>query len=215
MTEYNKQVEMTIDREGLIVEVLRKRGKTRRVDLINLLEKKGDMSHATVAKAIEEGVTHNKIIRTVEKASSGKQDMVFLTVYSYIAEDEKILLEKSKESLEKFDARLSLFGKKFSNLSIEKKAEGLEAFSHLLVEFILLTESLRTNFGKTKKWTDLLNDLRARNTQINSLLTSLPNKEHGQIGAHLIEGKFWYLGEAIKNLDKYLQENQIGFTNNN
>jgi len=212
MREYSKQVELTIDRVGLIVEVLRKRGKTRRADLINLLEKKGDMSHATVAKAIEEGETHGKIIRTVEKAGTGKQDMVFLTVYSDIAEDEKILLEKSKESLEKFDDRLSLFGKKFSGLSIEEKAKGLEAFSHLLIEYIILTESLRINFGKTKKWTDLLSDLRSRNTTINNLLTSLPNKEHGQIGALMIEGKFWNLGEAIKDLDQFLQENKIGFT---
>jgi len=215
MREYNNQVELTIDRVGLIVDVLKKSGKMRRVDLINLLEKKGKMSHATAGKAIGEGVTHNKIIKTVEKASSGKQDKVFLTVYSDIAENEKYHLYKMKESLEKFDARLSLFEKKFSSLSIEEKAEGLERFHQLLTQFILTAESLSTNFGKTKKWADLLSDLRTRNTPINNLLTSLSNKEHGEIGAYLIEGKFWFFGEAIKDLDEYLKENQIGFTNNN
>jgi len=188
-------------------------GIVKRIDLINHLEQKKLMSHATASKAIEEAVLHKKIIRQEEY--HGKQKIVLLTVYADIAEDEKIVLDKMRESLEKFDARLSLFGKKFSTLAIEEKAEGVELFSHLLIQFILTAESLSTNFKKTKKWTDLLRDLRARNATINNLLTSLPNKEHGQIGALHIESQFWYFGEAIKNLDGYLEKNQIGFTNNN
>ena len=39
-----------------------------------------------------------------------------------------------------------------------------------------------------------------------NLMTFCSKKEHGEIGRHIIEGKFWYLGETINQLDVLLNE---------
>ena len=108
--------------------------------------------------------------------------------------------------LKQFDLRFSFFNNKFSSLSIEEKANGLELFFLFVLHFHVTVEALWVNFGKTRKWKTLLNEVRARTAPLNNLMTSGSKKEHGEIGRHIIEGKFWYLGEAINQLDVLLNE---------
>ena len=197
---------MIIDRVGLIVDVLKKSGRIQRVDLINHPEVKKKMSHATASKAIGEGVIHNKIIREEEIANTGKQKIVFLTVYSDIAKDQERVLMQNEKWLKSFDARFSFFTNKFSSLSIEEKAVGIDLFSVLLLHFQVTIEALWVNFGKTRKWKTLLDEVRPRITSINNLLKSCSNKEHGMIGAYLIEGKLHHLGEMMEQTNEYLKE---------
>jgi len=178
-------------------------GRVKRIDLIDHIEKKKLMSHATAAKAIDEAVLHNKIIR--EEEYHGKQKIVFLTVYADIAKDQQYLLAENEKWLKSFDSRFSFFEKKFSSLTIEEKAAGIDLVSLLLLHFQVTVETLWRNFGKTRKWQSLLDEIQLRVAPINKLLTSCSNKEHGMIGNELIEMKFFHLGEIMKAMDEYLK----------
>ena len=178
----------------------------QRVDLINHPEVKKKMSHETASKAIHEGVMHNKIIREEEIASSGKQKKVFLTVYPDIAKDQKRVLMENEKWLKSFDARFFFFKNKFSSLPIEEKAVGINLFFQLLLHFEVTIQALWANFGKTRKWQTMLDEVTARNGSINNLMKSRSNKERGMIGWALIEGRFFYLGQMMEQMDEYLRD---------
>jgi len=191
-------------RVSQIVGILKELGRIQKNQLIILLEKEGLMSHQTASNAIEEAVNLHKIIR--EEEYRGKQKIVFLTVYSDIAKDQERVLMENKKWLKSFDARFSFFTNKFSSLSIEEKAVGIDLFSVLLLHFQVTIEALWVNFGRTRKWKTLLDKIRPRITSINNLLKSCSNKEHGMIGAYLIEGKLHHLGEMMEQTNEYLKD---------
>jgi len=66
--------------------------------------------------------------------------------------------------------------------------------------------ALWINFGKTRKWSTLRNEIISRQTSLNKLMISGSNLERGKIARIVMERKFLYLNEAIELLDKHLNE---------
>jgi len=200
-----KEIEMVHERRiKQVVEILKNEGRLQRNQLVKRLVKEGSMAPQTANDAIKEAVNLRQIIR--EEAMKGKVPIVFYTVYADIAENEKFHLDEMEKLLKQFDLRFSFFNQKFSNLSIQEKAVGIELFFQFTLHFHVTVEALWVNFGKTRKWSTLLNEVRMRNASINNLMTSGSKKEHGEIARHIIERKFWYFSEAINLLDEHLNK---------
>lgn len=195
---------MTTKKVDQLVEILENTGRVQKNQLIRLIEKEGLMSHQTASNAIDEAVRTYRIIR--EEAYKGKQKIVFFTVHADISENEKYHLDEMEKLLEQFDLRFSFFKDKFASLSIIDKAKGIDRFFLFLLHYHVTVEALWRNFGKTRKWSTLLNELRSRQISMNELMSSGSNLEHGKIGRYVTERKFLYLNEAIELLDKHLNE---------
>ncbi len=162
------------------------------------------MSHQTASNAINEAVRTHRIIR--EEKLKGKQKIVFFTVHADISENENYHLEQLEELLKGYDARFSFFEDKFASLSIMEKAKGIDRFALFLLHYQVTIEALWINFGKTRKWSTLLDEIRSRKISMNKLKISGSNLESGKIGRYFIERKFLYLNEAIELLDTHLNE---------
>jgi hypothetical protein len=195
---------LVTERVEQIVELLKNTGRVQKNQLIRLIEKKGLMSHQTANNAIDEAVRTHRIIR--EEKFKGKQKIVFFTVHADISENENYHLEELEKLLKEFDARFIFFKEKYESLSIMEKAKGFDRFWLLLLHFHVTVEALWRNFGKTKMWTDLMNEIRSRTTLMNKLMSSGSNLERGRIARYVIERKFLYLNEAIELLDTHLKE---------
>ena len=187
-----------------IVEFLKKTGRVQRNQLIREIEKKGLMSHQTASNAIDEAVKTHRIIR--EEAYKGKIKIVFFTVHADISDNEKYHLDQLEELLKYYDDRFSFFKDKFPSLSIIDKAKGVDRFFLFLFHFQVTTEALYLNFGKTRKWSTLLNEIRSRHMSMNKLMNSGSNLERGKIMRYVIERKFLYLNEAMELLDTHLKD---------
>ena len=195
---------MVTKRVDQIVELLKNTGRLQKNQLIRLIEKDGLMSHQTANNAIDEAVKTHRIIR--EEAYKGKQKIVFFTVHADISENEKYHLDQLEELLEGYDVRFNDFKYKFTNLSIMDKAKGIDRFALFLLHYQVTIEALWINFGKTRKWSTLLDEIRSRKISMNKLMSSGSNLERGRIGRYVIERKFLYLNEAIELLDTHLKD---------
>jgi len=187
-----------------IVEILENTGRVQKNQLIRLIGKKGLMSHQTASNAIDESVRTHRIIR--EEAYKGKQKIVFFTVRADISENEKYLLDQLEKLLKEYDARFIFFKDKFANFSIIEKAKGIDRFFLFLFHYYVTVDALWTNFGKTRKWSTLRNEIISRQTSMNKLMTSGSKLEHGKIARYVTERKFLYLNEAIELVDEHLNE---------
>jgi len=187
-----------------IVELLKNTGRVQKNQLIRLIEKEGLMSHQTASNAINEAVRTHRIIR--EEKLKGNQKIVFFTVHADISENENYNLNEMEKLLKEFDLRFTFFKDKFASLSIIEKAKGIDRFFLFLLHYHVTIESLWGNFGKTRKWSTLLNEIRSRQTSMNNLMSSGSNLEHGKIARYVIERKYLYLNEAIELLDTHLNE---------
>ena len=162
------------------------------------------MSHQTASNAIDEAVRTHRIIR--EEAYKGKQKIAFFTVHSDISEDEQYHLDQMEKLLEQFDLRFNFFNEKFPSLSITEKMKGIDRFANFLLHYHVTIEALWRNFGKTRKWATLLNEIRSREIPMNKLMTSSSKLQHGKIARYVTERKFLYLNEAMELLDEHLKE---------
>ncbi len=162
------------------------------------------MSHQTASNAIDEAVRTHRIIR--EEKLKGKQKIVFFTVHADISEDEKYHLDEMEKLLQQFDLRFNFFKDKFPSLSITDKMKGIDRFFLFLQHYHITIEAMWGNFGKTRKWSTLLNEIISRQTSLHKLIISGSNLERGKIGRYVIERKFLYLNEALELLDKHLNE---------
>jgi len=187
-----------------IVDLLGNVGRVQHNKLIEMIEKAGLMSHMTAIKVIKEAVATHRIIR--EEAKRGNLKIVTYTVHADISENEKDLLDQMEKLLEQFDLRFEFFKDKFSNLSITEKMKGIDRFFLFLHHYYVTIDSLWSLFGKTRKWSTLLNEIKSRHVSMNKLMASGSNLEYGKIGRYVSERKFLYLNEAIELLDEHLNE---------
>ncbi len=195
---------MVLKRVEQIVELLKNTGRVQKNQLIRLIEKEGLMSHQTASNAIDEAVSTHRIIR--EESFKGKLKIVFFTVHGDISENEKYLLDEMEKLLEQFDLGFKFFKEKFPSLSITDKMKGIDRFFLFLQHYYVTIDALWGLFGKTRKWSTLLNEIKDRHTFMNKLMGSGSNLEYGKIGRYVTERKFLYLNEAIELLDKHLNE---------
>ena len=196
---------MVTKRVDQIVDLLKNTGRMQNNQLIRLIVKKGLMSHQTASNAIDEAVKTHRIIK--EEAYKGKQRIVFLTVHAGISENEKYHLDQLEQLLKDYDDRFNFLKDKFPSLSNIDKAKGVDRFFLFLFHFQLTTEALYLNFGKTRKWSTLLNEIRSRHMSMNKLMNSVSNLEQlAKIVTYVMERKFLYLNEAMELLDTHLKE---------
>ena len=92
-----------------VVEILKNTNRLQKNQLVRRIVDDGLMSHQTANDAINEAVNAHQIIR--EESMKGNVKIVFFTVYSYIAENEKEHLTSLQKWLEQFDIRLNFFKK--------------------------------------------------------------------------------------------------------
>jgi len=192
-----------------IVELLSNTGRVQKNQLIRLIVKEGLMSHQTASNAIDEGVRTHRIIR--EEAFKGKQKIAFFTVHSDISEGEKYHLDQLENMLEGYDTRFSFVKDNFANFSIIEKSMAIDRFFLFLFHYYVTVDALWINFGKTRKWTTLRNEILSRQTSVNKLMTSGSNLEHGKIARYVTERKFLYLNEAIEIVDEHLMNLKKSF----
>ena len=188
------------------LDILKKAGKLRSNELVRRLMDQGPMARDTARKVINEGVKQHKIFREDVTIKTNEQ-AVYYTVYPDINKDEKFRLGQIEKLLKDFDERFSVYEEKFSNLSIEKKAKGVEAFSLYLIMLNLATKSLLEAFDKKRNWKTLQNEVYSRNDSLTKLVISCPKKEQVVIGRHALEGKLLYLdNNAREFLDEIIDQ---------
>ena len=195
---------MVTKRVEQIVDLLGNVGRVQHNKLIKMIEKERLMSPMTAIKAIKEAVATNRIIR--EEAYKGNQKIVSYTVHADISENEKDLLDNMEKLLEQFDLRFKFFEDKFSSLSITEKMKGIDRFFLFLHHYYVTIDALWSLFGKTRKWSTLLDEIKSRQVSTNKLMASCSNLEYGKIGRYVTERKILYLEEALDLLDEHLNE---------
>jgi len=194
-----------MDRLKLALKILKNAGELRRIELVRRLMNQGPMARETALKTIKEGVRKRKIFRE-DVIVKEKEPAVYYTIYPDINKNEKFLLDQIEKFLRAFDERFSIFEKKFSRISIEKKSEGVEGFGLFLTQFTLAIKSLWEGYEKKREWKTLQNEAYSRMNSLTKLVKSCPKKEQSIIGRHNLEGKLSYLDDAKGFLDEYLDK---------
>ena len=201
-----------IDKIEKVVEILQYTGKIRRTELVNRLEKEGDMQKQTAYNAIDEAVELGKVFR--EERFRKMEKIVYFTVHRDIIENEKELFDSMKKRLREFDNRFNYVKDAFPYLSYEEKSIGLESFDLLIMHIWITTETLWVNFGRTNEWKKLIDDVKDRIPPINELMLSGNQEESLALRGHIMNSKIEKIDEEFNNQDFYLHEVRRRHQNN-
>ena len=194
----------SIERIEIVEKILQNTGRLRRNQLVESLTKDNQMANQTAYNAIDEAEKLGKIKR--EERRRGKELMAFYTVHFDIEKDEKELLERMEKRLKEFDNRFDFFKDKFSSLTIEEKASGIEFFGMLHLLIYSSVHSLWNNFGQTNEWKTLLYKVDSRNPPIYELMRTCPLEEGLHIARRKIEGKIESIDDVFNQQEEYLNE---------
>ena len=187
-----------------VKEILKTVGRLRKAQLIEKIENECQVARQTAINTIDDALELG-IIKE-EKRWKGKELIIFYTVHFDIEENEKDIFEFCEKTLKQFDLRFEFFKGKFSSLSFEEKAIGLESFSQLMFQIHVATLALWHNFGRANEWKSLLDNVDSRTISINDLMDSGPNEERAQIKTHIIENKADLINDVFNSLDEYLDK---------
>ena len=177
----------SIQRIESVEEILKNTGRLRRTELVNRLMKEGDMSKQVAYNAIDEAERSGKVKR--EERYKGKELKAFYTVNFDIEKDEKELYENMKKRLKEFDNRFHFIKDKFSRLTLDEKAAGIESCDMLHLFLYAAVHALWINFAQTNEWKKLLDDVNSRKISINDLMRTCTMEEGRHIARHITESK--------------------------
>jgi len=172
--------------------------------LVKQIVDSGIMARGTAYDTIEEAVKAGKIVQI--KEPKGKTIAIYYSVYKNINEKDSFYSDEMYNLLNQFDQKFCHFKDELLTLSIEEKAYGFELISLFINHLTITARDLSLNFPKIQKWSRVNTEVNNRVIQIAKLRKSLPKKEQGIIGNHILEGRMWYLNDTIKNFDKYFDE---------
>jgi len=188
-----------------VIEILKKIGRVQRNQLVRVVvDEYKEMSHQTANDAINEAIKLNQIIR--EEDQRGKQKIVWLSVSPDISKDEKSVLQFLENQLQKYDRLFLVFKEKYRNLTTKEKADGVDNFLYLLMQFNLITDAYTTIYSRTKKWTNLMQEIPKRLLDITNLYTNDSEKIIGKIFQNIILQKFWDVNDAFEDIENFLKK---------
>ena len=186
-----------------MVNVFKKVGRVQKNQLIRSVVEEGLMSHQTASDAIDDAVKSNRIFR--QEDFKGKQKIVWLSVYENIQKAEEALKVEMEIILNKFDSQYQIFEKKYHELSIEEKTDGIDALTFLLRSIIVTIEHLHEAYQKTRYWDDLLTEARIGRVMPFRELAKLETEENvTQISLNLISYKFDDIDSSFDDVQEYL-----------
>ncbi len=191
------------ERIKLVVEILKKEGRLTKNELIRRLMKEGPMARQTASNAIDEAVELHRIFRQ-DDVMGEKQHIVFLDISPDISIGEKQLLEELENLLKKYDEKFSVFRDKYSSLSIEDRADGVDVYKYLYRNNNALIEWLVHTFNGTKQWKDLMDNSISRWGEFNKLASTETKEDLDQMSAFLIGQHFLDVKDAFEDVDDYL-----------
>lgn len=187
-----------------IVGILKTDGRMQRSKLIKRLEEEGIMSHQTASNTIDEAVKLHKIFR--QEDFKGKQKIVWLDINQDIRKWEEQLFAFLEVLIKKYDEKFSIFKNKFSSLSLEEKADGVDAYTYCYRNLIVIVEELVEMFHKTSSWSNMLSDLTSMQKGFIHLASTVKKEEATYISGYLLTEHIADLEDASKDVDKYLKE---------
>jgi len=187
-----------------VKEILKTVGRLRKAQLIEKIENECQVARQTAINTIDDALELG-IIKE-EKRWKGKELIIFYTVHFDIEENEKDIFEFCEKGLKQFDLRFNFFKDKFSSLTVEEKAIGIESFGLLILHIHVATQALWHNFGRANEWKSLLDNVNSRTISINDLMNSGPNEEQAKIKTHIIEKKVDIINDVFNSLDEYLDK---------
>jgi len=187
-----------------ITEILENVPMIQSNKLVKQIVDDGIMARGTAYDVIDEAVKAGKIVQI--KEPKGKTTAIYYSVYKNINEKDAFYSDEMYNLLNQFDQKFCHFKDELPTLTIEEKAYGFELISLFINHLTITARDLSLNFPKIVKWSRVNNEVNNRVIQIAKLRKSLPKKEHGIIGNHILEGRMWYLNDTIKNFDKYFDE---------
>jgi len=185
-------------------EILKTVGRLRKAQLIEKIKKECQVARQTAINTIDDALKLGVIKE--EKRWKGKERIIFYTVHFDIEENEKDIFEFFEKGLRQFDLRYEFFKNKFSSLTIEEKAKGLESFSQLIFQIHVATLALWHNFGRSNEWKSLLDNVDSRTIPINDMMNSGPNEEQAEIKTHILEKKTDLINDRFNSLDEFLDQ---------
>lgn len=187
-----------------VVEILQKTGRLQKNQLIRKIVEEGFMSHQTASDAIDEAVKSHRIFR--QEDYKGKQKIVWLAITSDIDKAEKQLIQELENYLKKFDERFLIFKDKFPGLTLDQKAEGVDLLSYLFRNIVVIAEQLELGFGKTRKWSNFVKELKTRQDDFIKLATVSTGQEAIDIAIHLLSSHIMDVNDAFDDVEEYLKE---------
>ena len=193
------------EKEKQVLEIIEKVGRIQSNQLINLIEKKGIMSHQTARDFVMEAVKSHKIIR--EEDFKKKQKIVLYSISSDIGKSVELLYQGFLEALKNYDTQFPIFKDKYPHLSTDEKADGVDVFHNALLQLHVTAESLGMAFGQTAKWENLVKDIRGRGDRIKNELEPMSSlEERPMIGMYLLQSKSEDIENAFFDLNDFIEE---------
>lgn len=188
-----------------IVEIVKKHGRLQRSQLIRIVEQEKIMSHMTASNAIDEAVKSHRLFR--QEDHKGKQKIVWYSINEDTTKAEEMFKQELDKIMKIFDLKFSIFVEKYPKLSLHKKSEGVDAFSYLFRNILVIIEHLHDSFGQTTYWRKLLKEIKETYSIEFQKVTSTESiKDLGHMSLYLLSSRLSDVNNAFDDAEKYLKE---------
>ena len=193
------------DRIQQIIKIVRKYGRIQRNRLIRIIEQDNLMSHQTATNAINEAVKNHRLYR--QEDHKGKVKIVWYSINEDVTKAEEMFKLELNKIIKNFDLKFSIFTEKYPKLSLHKKSEGIDAFSYLFRNILVIIEHLHDSFGQTTYWRKLLKEIKETYSIEFQKITSTESiKDLGHMSLYLLSSRLSDVNNAFDDAEKYLKE---------
>ena len=195
---------VTTDKIKQVVEILRNIGSVQKNELIRHIVDKGLMSHFTASKAIDEAVESHRIFRQEE--FRGKLKIVYFSINEDIQKEEERFKQEIENILNKYDEQFLVFEKKYQDLSIDEKADGLDALRNSFVIIEIIIAFFIGAYQETRYWTNLLKETKSRRKKFVKLSMSESEIDRTDISRLILSHSFENLKNAFEDVEIFLKK---------
>ena len=190
-----------------VIDALEEIGRMTKTKAVTEIMKKTDLSRQTVLNAIDIGIGMNKIL--TEDDYRGRLKIIWISTTSQASEIEKITINQINDLFTGYDERFELFKNNLNNLTMEERADGIDAFAYFLIMAKILISAYSFLYGKTRKWTNLLAILDKRMATNQELIFNVKEKDVLKIVSTMVENRAFDVVNAYEDIDEFLKENKL------
>ena len=195
----------TKERIKQVVEIVKKFGRLQRNQLMKIIEQEDLMSHQTANDAINEAVKFHKLYR--QEDYKGKQKIVWYSINEDVRKAEELCKQELDKIIKNYDLKFLIFKEKYPKLTLQEKAEGIDAFSYLFRNIVEIIEFVHELFGQTTYWKKLLKEVRETGmVELQKLNSTESIKDLGHIALDLLSSRLEDVNDAFENVEEYLKE---------
>lgn len=189
------------------IQVLEKVGRMTKNQAILAIIREAGMSRQTASDAIDQGVLINKIFR--EEDQRGQLRIVWVSVSKQVSEMETKIITQINDLYTGYDEKFELFKNNLNNLTMEKRADGIDAFSYFLIMAKILITCYSELYGKTRKWTNLLKTLDERMINNQKLVIMQKEKDTIKILGSIVDSRAFDVANAYEDIEGFMKENKL------